>query len=49
MEFRESGEGEFVELGDVFAIVLGEERENVAAFVVPCADGGVACVWRWWR
>ena len=44
MELGETGEGEFVELRDVFAIVFGEERENIAAFVVPCAERSVACV-----
>ncbi len=44
VELGESGEGEFVELRDVFAIVFGEERQNVAAFVVPCAERGVARV-----
>ena len=49
MEFGETGEGEFVELGDVFAIVFGEERENVAALVVPCARGRDDLSSRWWR
>ena len=44
VELREAGEGEFVELGDILAIVLRDERENVAAFVVPRAEWGVACV-----